>query len=38
MKIENKNILITGATGGIGEAIVKVFDNGKNNILLTNFI
>ena len=35
MKIENKNILITGATGGIGEAIVKSFDNGKNNILLT---
>ena len=35
MKIENKNILITGATGGIGEAIVRTFDANNNNILLT---
>ena len=35
MKIENKNILITGATGGIGEAIVRSFDANNNNILLT---
>ena len=33
--IENKNIIITGATGGIGENIVKNFDTGGNKILIT---
>ena len=33
--IENKNIIITGATGGIGENIVKKFDTGGNKILIT---
>ncbi|MAJ24200.1 MAG: 3-oxoacyl-[acyl-carrier-protein] reductase [Rickettsiales bacterium] len=35
VKIENKNILITGATGGIGTEIVNIFDSESNNLLLT---
>lgn len=34
-ELEKKNILVTGATGGIGKAIVKSFNSYKNNILLT---
>ena len=34
VKIQNKNILITGATGGIGNSIVKTFDGDKNNLLI----
>ena len=31
MSLKNKNIIITGASGGIGNAIVKMFyDNGAN--------
>jgi 3-oxoacyl-[acyl-carrier protein] reductase len=33
--IENKNILVTGAAGGIGKAIVQIFDGKGNKILLT---
>jgi 3-oxoacyl-[acyl-carrier protein] reductase len=33
--IENKNILVTGAAGGIGKAIVQSFDSISNKILLT---
>ena len=33
--IENKNILVTGAAGGIGRAIVQSFDGKGNKILLT---
>ena len=33
--IENKNILVTGAAGGIGKAIVQSFDGKGNKILLT---
>ena len=35
INIINKNILITGATGGIGKALVKSFDSEDNKILLT---
>ncbi len=35
VSIENKNILITGASGGIGGEIVKNFDTEKNNFLIT---
>ena len=34
VKIQNQNILITGATGGIGRAIVKIFDGDNNNLLI----
>ena len=34
VKIQNKNILITGATGGIGRSIVKSFDGDNNNLLI----
>ena len=34
VKIQNQNILITGATGGIGKAIVKNFDGDNNNLLI----
>ena len=34
VKIQNKNILITGATGGIGRAIVKSFDADNNKLLI----
>ena len=34
IKIQNKNILITGATGGIGRSIVKSFDGDNNNLLI----
>jgi len=33
--IENKNIVVTGAAGGIGKAIVHSFDGKGNKILLT---
>ena len=33
--IKNKNILVTGAAGGIGKAIVQIFDGRDNKILLT---
>ena len=33
--IENKNVLVTGASGGIGKAIVQSFDGNGNKILLT---
>ena len=33
-KIQNQNILITGATGGIGRSIVKSFDEDNNNLLI----
>ena len=35
IKIENKNILITGAAGGIGKAIVQSFDDKGNKLLIT---
>ena len=31
-ELEKKNILVTGATGGIGKAIVRSFNSYKNNI------
>ena len=34
VKIQNQNILITGATGGIGRSIVKSFDGDNNNLLI----
>ena len=34
VKIQNQNILITGATGGIGRSIVKSFDEDDNNLLI----
>ena len=34
VKIQNQNILITGATGGIGRSIVKSFDEDNNNLLI----
>ncbi len=34
VNIQNQNILITGATGGIGKAIVKNFDGDNNNLLI----
>ena len=34
VKIQNQNILITGATGGIGTSIVKSFDGDNNNLLI----
>ena len=34
VKIQNQNILITGATGGIGRSIVKSFDEDHNNLLI----
>ncbi len=35
IKIEKKNILITGATGGIGNSIAKRFDSDNNRLLIT---
>ncbi len=35
LSIENQNILVTGATGGIGKAIVQSFDGKGNKILIT---
>jgi 3-oxoacyl-[acyl-carrier protein] reductase len=35
INIKNKNILITGGTGGIGKAIVKNFDSNNNKLLIT---
>ena len=35
IKIENKNILVTGAAGGIGKAIVQSFDDKGNKLLIT---
>ena len=35
INIKNQNILITGATGGIGRSIVKCFDGTNNNLLIT---
>lgn len=32
----NKNILVTGGTGGIGTAIVALFDQFKGNVIVTN--
>ena len=34
VKIQNQNILITGATGGIGRSIVKSFDGDNNNLFI----
>ena len=34
INIQNQNILITGATGGIGKEIVKTFDGNNNNLLI----
>ena len=34
VKIQNQNILITGASGGIGRSIVKNFDGDNNNLLI----
>ena len=34
VKVQNQNILITGATGGIGRSIVKSFDGDNNNLLI----
>ena len=34
INVKNKNILITGATGGIGRSIVKSFDEYNNNLLI----
>ena len=34
VKIQNQNILITGATGGIGRSIVKSFNENNNNLLI----
>ena len=35
LNIENKNILVTGAAGGIGKAIVQSFDCKGNKLLIT---
>ena len=35
INIKNQNILITGAAGGIGSSICKVFDEDENNFLIT---
>ena len=35
MNLENKKILITGATGGIGNSLVEKFNNYKSKILAT---
>jgi 3-oxoacyl-[acyl-carrier protein] reductase len=35
INIENKNILVTGAAGGIGKSIVQSFDGKGNKILIT---
>ena len=35
MNLNNKNILITGATGGIGNSLVEKFYNLEANILAT---
>ena len=32
----NKNILVTGGTGGIGTAIAALFDQFKGNVIVTN--
>ena len=34
VNIQNQNILITGATGGIGRSIVKNFDGSNNNLFI----
>ncbi len=34
INIKNQNIIITGATGGIGRSIVKSFDGDNNNLLI----
>tara|TARA_B100002051_G_C16708121_1_gene625030 strand:- start:216 stop:953 length:738 start_codon:yes stop_codon:yes gene_type:complete len=33
INLENKNIIVTGATGGIGNSIIKILNNTKANIL-----
>ena len=38
VKIQNQNILITGATGGIGRSIVKSFDGDNNNLLIITWM
>ena len=35
MNLKNKKILITGATGGIGNCLVEKFDNFGSNIVAT---
>ena len=35
INLENKNIIVTGATGGIGKSIVKTLHDYKANILAT---
>ncbi len=35
INLENKNIILTGATGGIGDAIVETLQSLKANILVT---
>jgi len=36
MKLEDKIALITGAAGGIGKGIAKVFADAKGNILISD--
>ncbi|MAH89122.1 MAG: 3-oxoacyl-[acyl-carrier-protein] reductase [Pelagibacterales bacterium] len=35
INIKNQNILVTGASGGIGSSICKIFDGDENNLLIT---
>ena len=35
VNIKNQNILVTGASGGIGGSICKIFDGDENNFLIT---
>ena len=35
INLENKNIIVTGATGGIGNSIIKTLNDSKANILAT---
>ena len=35
MNLKNKKVLITGATGGIGNSLVKKFSEGQSKILAT---
>lgn len=37
MTLKNKNILITGATGGLGKAVVELFLNENANVIVTYF-
>lgn len=35
VNIKNQNIIVTGASGGIGSSICKIFDGDENNFLIT---